>query len=385
MREGQTLGYVAVDSRIRGQARGGLRIAADLSKEELRYASRAMTLKYGLLGLPQGGAKAGVVGDPDAPVPERRRRLRDFALAAGPLLGAGAYVPDADLGTDAADIRWMMRSIGMRAPAREWRQNRSGEHAARSCFVSAGVLRERKGSSLEGCRVAIEGFGKVGSALARLLRGAGAKVVAVSTSHGALHRNEGLDVAHLLSRASERGSQFVTDESGAIRREALLELPVDLLCLCARHHSIHAGNVHQVTAPVICAGANDPVAPTAERVLLERDVSYPPDFVTNCGGVLGGTLEFAGVSARRIGALIDEHVRAMFEDLLDRADQRGVAVRSLAEDEALARHARVRAGVEEPHFGHRLRTLALEAYRRRLIPKRPVALLAARSVPRWMA
>jgi glutamate dehydrogenase (NAD(P)+) len=383
--DSRLLGYISIDSTIRGRSRGGLRIARDLSEDEIRSASRAMTLKYGFLGLPQGGAKAGIIGDGEAPTPERRRMLLEFARAAQPLLTDRAYIPDADLGTGAPDIRWMMEAIGIRIGPRVWRKNRSGEYTARSCLVSAQALLERSGSSLQGCRVAVEGFGNVGSALAQLLRGRGAVVVGISTSSAALYRAAGLDVERLARRAAQAGSRFVEDEADAIERSMLLELDVDLLCPCARKHSIHAGNVERVAARAICAGANDPVSPDAERALLERGVPYPPDFVTNCGGVLGGTLEFAGVSFDRIGDFIDEHLRRRVTDLLDRADRLGVTPRHVAESDALERHARVRRAADHPGLSGLVRSLGLEAYRRRWVPKQPVSAIALRSVARRMA
>jgi len=384
-RGSRTLGYVAIDSTVRGRARGGLRIASGLREEEVRLAARAMTLKYGLLGLPQGGAKAGIVGDAEAPPPEKRRLLHEFARAAEPLLRRQAYVPDADLGTTAADVRWMMGSIGLRVGPRDWLGNRSGEYTARSCLVAADVLAARGGGSLRGARVAIEGFGKVGGSLALLLERCGALVVAVSTSRGALYRAGGLNVAGLLGGAAEEGSRFVEGRPETMRREALLELPVDLLLPCARAHSIHSGNVAAVAAKAVCAGANDPVTPEAERALHERGIAHPPDFVTNCGGVLGGTLEYAGVAPARIDALMERQLRPRVARLLDRAEEEGVPARRLAEVEALDRHARVRAEAERPSLSGRLRSLGLEAYRRRWLPRRPVSVLAARYVARRMA
>jgi glutamate dehydrogenase (NAD(P)+) len=384
MRGSRLLGFVSVDSTVHGRARGGLRIASDLSEDEIRSASRAMTLKYGLLGFPQGGAKAGIIGDGERSPSEKQRLLSEFAQAAEPLLRDRAYIPDADLGTSAADIRWMMKSIGIKVGPREWRQNRSGDHTARSCLVSAEVLLERIGTSLDGCNVAIEGFGKVGSALARLLSARGATVVAISTSRGALHCEDGLDAERLSRRAAEVGSRFVEDDPNAIDRAALLELEVDLLCPCARYHSIHAANVKRVAARAICAGANDPVSPDAERVLLDRGVPYPPDFVSNCGGVLGSILEFAGVPSARVSALIEEHLPRRVTDLLDRAEALGVGTREVAEQDALERHARVRASAGHPGLPGRLRSLGLEAYRRRWIPRRPVSMAASRYLARRM-
>src|SRR6187455_2271691 len=96
---GRLLGYVAIDSTVAGRARGGLRMVEDLCEDEIQAAAHAMTLKYGLLDLPQGGAKAGIIGDGEAPPAEKRRLLLDFARAAAPMLHDRRYVPDAALGT----------------------------------------------------------------------------------------------------------------------------------------------------------------------------------------------------------------------------------------------------------------------------------------------
>jgi glutamate dehydrogenase (NAD(P)+) len=379
---GKLLGYVAIDSTVAGRARGGLRMVEQLCEDEIRAAARAMTLKYGLLDLPQGGAKAGIIGDGEAPPVERQRLLLDFARAAAPLLHDRRYVPDADLGTTAHDVRWMMQALGATVRPRDWQTNRSGEHTARSVLASAMAVRTRQRGTLDGCRVAIEGFGKVGTALARLLHERGARVVAISTSRGAVHRPEGLDVPRLLTRAGEVGSRVVEDEPGAIARGALLELPVDLLFPCARFQSIHAGNVARVAATAICAGANDPVSPEAEAVLVRRGVAYPPDFVSNCGGVLGGTLEFAGAGFDAIGALIEVQVQQIVRDLMARAERQGVAPRALAESDALARHAAVREAAEHPTLAQRLVAVGVECHRRQWVPEKVVGWLATRWVAR---
>jgi glutamate dehydrogenase (NAD(P)+) len=379
------IGYVAVATTIAGRAHGGLRIASDLSEQEIRCAAHAMTLKYGLLGLPQGGAKAGIIGDADAPLDEKRRLLHEFARATEPWLRARTYIPDADIGTSAPAIRWMMESIGMRVGRREWQANSSGAYTARSCLASALAVLDAIGLRLRECRVAIEGFGHVGSVLALLLHERGARVVAVSTSRGALFRPGGLDVERLVARAADAGSRFVEHEPDRIDRAALLELPVDLLLPCARFHSIHAGNVMRVSVPAICAGANDPVSPEAERVLFERGVLYPPDFLSNCGGVLGGTLEFAGVPAVRIGALIEACVRRKVSELLNRAGRLGVTPRTLAEAEALERHAIVRRQTERPGLLQHLFSMGIEGYRRGWIPQKLVSSMAPSYVARRLA
>jgi glutamate dehydrogenase (NAD(P)+) len=385
-RQAEVIGFIAIDSTIGGRARGGLRLLADVSEEEVRAAARTMTLKYGLLGLPQGGGKAGVRGDGEGPDDARRERLAEFARAIEPLLRERRYVPDPDLGTRAGDIRWMLQSVGMTVHRREWQHDRSGFYTAVSCLTSAVAAREHQRGSFDGCQVAIEGFGAVGSALADLLSRRAATVVAVSTSRGALYNPQGLDVPWLLRLASEIGSALVEryEEAERLPREALLELPVDLLAPCARYHSVHAGNVARVAASMICGGANDPLSADAERMLFERGVLYLPDFVTNCGGVLGGTLEFAGVRADRITALVERHTRRVVQSLLHEADRHMVPVRAPAEQLALSRHERIARAAQRPSVRTRALSLGLECYRRGWLPTALVASLAPGYIERQL-
>src|SRR3989304_5438495 len=97
--DGNVLGYVAIDSTVRDRSCGGLRMLPDIDEAEIRALARSMTLKYGFLGLPQGGAKAGVRCDPEAPKEERRQRLATFGQAIAPLLLSRIYVPGTDMGT----------------------------------------------------------------------------------------------------------------------------------------------------------------------------------------------------------------------------------------------------------------------------------------------
>lgn len=383
--DGRELGFVIIDSSIEGRARGGLRLAPGVSELELRAAARAMTLKYGLLGLPQGGAKAGLHGDPDAPVAERRALLLAFARAIEPLLRARIYVPDADLGTRGDDIRWMMQTLGLSVQRHDWQGNRSGEYTAVSCAAAARTALASRGQGLRDCRVAIEGFGNVGAVVAALLRREGARIVALSTSHGALYDPAGLDVDRILALAPTAGSRLVDSYAGAQRlpREQLLELPVDLLCPCARHHSLHKANAAAIAAPVICPGANNPASPEAERQLVERGVLYVPDFVSNCGGVLGGTLEFAGVPPTRIAAIITEYVTATVAGLISAAAHRRTTLRAIAEPLAFARHKQIQTAAENPAVSNRILRVALEVYRRGWVPRRVVAAIAPRRMMRW--
>jgi glutamate dehydrogenase (NAD(P)+) len=372
------MGYVVIDSVVGGRSCGGLRMLPDIDEGEMRGLARAMTLKYGFLGLPQGGAKAGVIGDPESSQKERWLRLKAFGRAIAPLLRSRAYIPGADMGTNNTDIRYMLGSVGVPVRPRELRGTDSGYYTALTVRAAAKRAAKHIGLPLSGCRVAIEGFGKVGSALAGLLAEADARVVAISTLKGGVFNPKGLDVTRLTDLAAKAGSRVVEfyPEAERMDRAALLELPVDLLCPCARHNSLHTDNAVRVKARIICPGANNPVTPEAEQLLFEQGVVCMPDFVTNCGGVLGGTMAFASVSQTRIAAFIDRHIGARVAWVLNEAARQGVLPREIAVRIAQRRFEQVQRDAEHPTALGRLFNVALELYRRGCIPGPLVASLS---------
>jgi len=377
---GDVLGYVGIDSTIRGRSCGGLRMLPDIDKAEIQALARSMTLKYGFLGLPQGGAKAGVLGNPEAPQQERFERLVKFGHAIKPLLCTKAYVPSSDMGTQNTDIRHMLNAVGIRVGRRELQDNSSGFYTAHS--VLAGVVQSARhiGLNLSKCTAAIEGFGNVGRPLASLLGSAGIKVVAVSTSQGALYNPQGLNVDRLVRLAEEAGSRVVElyHDAEFVDREKLLELPVDILCPCARWNSLNMSNAPRIPAKVICPGANNPITPDAEHALFERGVLCLPDFVTNCGGVLGGTMEFASVSRERISTFINHHIGVRIAWLLNEAKSKHQSPREVAVPFALRRFNHVAQSAERPTPLTRFFNLGLEFYRHGWIPGRLVAPLSLR-------
>jgi glutamate dehydrogenase (NAD(P)+) len=365
---------------VAGRARGGLRLSPVADLVEVRPLAHAMTLKYGFLGLPQGGAKAAVRCDADAGSQERSARLAAFAAAAGPLMRSGLYLPDADVGTRLSEIRLVLGCAGVRPKRREWRSDRSGSWTARSVVAALREAAARVARPLAGATAAIEGFGAVGSALAGYLTREGARVVAVSTARGAVFDAQGLDVEALRAAALASGSRFVESwPSERLDRTMLAGLDVDYLCPCGVGETLDVANAPSVRARAVVPGANRPWTPAAEAALHERGILCVPDFLANCGGVLGGTMEFAGVPDRRILAFIDRELAARVGGVLDRAARRGVLPRLVAEELALAGHAAARARAERRDARGRVTGAAIELHRRGWLPRRIVGSLA----PRW--
>lgn len=366
----EILGYLVIDSIIGGHSYGGVRLMPKIDEKEIGILARAMTLKFGFLGLPHGGAKAGVIGDPDAPQEERLARLEAFGQAISPLLAHRVYIPATDMGTYNKDILHMVKSIGMPIKKREFTVERSGYYTALTVFSGIKQAARHVGMDVSDCRIAIEGLGKVGTELARILHDAGAPIVAVSTSRGAIYNPEGLDIIRLTQLASETGSRAVEvyDNAEPIDLPSLIKLPVDILCPCALINTINAENADRVFARIISPGANNPVSPEAEPILHRRGIISLPYFMTNCGGTLGGTMEFASVNKNRIEEFIDIHIGNSIAKILEEAAGKGLPPIDLAVPFVLKRLKDIGSKSAHPTVTSRLFKWGLELYRSGYIP-----------------
>jgi glutamate dehydrogenase/leucine dehydrogenase len=292
------------------------------------------------------------------------------------------------MGMRAADLRHVLEAAGVPPRYRDLRVTRSGAYTALSVLAGVRAAADHLGIVLDRATAAIEGFGAVGSALAPLLASVGVRVSAISTLRGALFNPTGLDVDRIVALAASGGSSSVVErypDAKRLDRTALLELPIDFLCPCARHGSVHSGNAARIRAQVIASGANNPVTPEAERALSARGVLCLPDFVTNCGGVLGSTMAFAAVSDDDIGAFIARRVGAQIRSLLREADRCGVTPREVALPLALTRFSELSR--QGGATAVRTRTLALgvELFRRGWVPQRLVGTLAPAYFERTLA
>ncbi|EFK09589.1 glutamate dehydrogenase family protein [delta proteobacterium NaphS2] len=368
--DSRIIGYIVIDSIIGGHSHGGLRLMPDIDEDEIGILARGMTLKFGFLGLPHGGAKAGVVGDPEAPLNDRLKLLTSFGKSIYPLLANHIYIPATDMGTEISDIRHMVKSSGVSVKKREFRVNRTGFYTALTVFTGAKKAVQHLGLEMSKCSAAIEGYGKVGSSLGDFLYNSGVRLVAISTSRGAIYNKDGLDVRRLNRLTKEAGSRVVDLYDGANRidRSSLLELPVDILLPCARHHSVHGENVKNISARIICPGANNPVTLDAQRELQDNGIMYLPSFITNSGGVLGGTMEFASIKKGKIVEFVNQYIGPNIASLLDKADREKRTVRDIAVPMAMNRLKKMKQKSRRRNSLSLLFELALDLYRRGCIP-----------------
>ncbi len=365
------IGYIVIDSVISASSSGGLRFCPDLSKEELVCGARSMTLKYGLLGLPQGGAKGGIIGDPDVSEEVRQSKLKAFAHAAHQSLVKREYIPYIDIGTTQADIQYIFEALGMKSEGRTHLLSNSSLYTAISVFNCIISCLSKIDKNLKDSTVAVEGFGKVGRALAQLLYSNGAKIIAVSNRYGAVYNPNGLDIT-ALNQFDEHsfyhavGSKKFGEE---IPNSDLLTLPVDVLSPCARYHSINNDNVHSIQSRIICVGANNAIKPESEKILGDKNIFSLPGFFSNCGGVLGGTMEYAGLTKETIEPFISNWFQILTDQLLQASIKQGKSCREIAQTFALKRHQRVKTTKRKKLLKTYCFDTGLKVYKRGMIPK----------------
>jgi glutamate dehydrogenase (NAD(P)+) len=330
-------GYRIHHNEARGPVKGGLRYAPSVNVDEVRALAMWMTWKCAIANLPYGGAKGGVLVDPRALSRKELERLtRRFAAEIGILIGPDEDIPAPDMGTDAQVMAWimdtysMMRGYSVPAVVTGKPVNLGGS-TGRLEATGRGVLfvTERacadRGVSLSGARIAVQGFGNVGSVAARLLHEAGAIIVALSDADGAVFNQRGLNIDELLRAQTERGC-IPNDASGdRITNAGLLELPVDVLVPAALEGQIHVSNAARINASIIVEAANGPTTRDADPILREKGVFVVPDILANAGGVIVSYFEW--VQDLQSFFWEESEVNIRLRRILDRAYDEVVAVR----------------------------------------------------------
>lgn len=365
-------GYLAIDFMVNGSCHGGVRMAPDLSPGSLARAARVMTLKYGFLGLPAGGAKAGIVADPEMPQADKRGLLKSFGQALKPILQTKNYIPSGDLGVSDDDVKFMLTANGIKVIPRTLTFKISGFYTGFTVFTAAVRAAEHIGLDLSRASVAIEGFGSVGSSVAQAFWKRGIKVVAVSTAQGAIYSEEGLDIEEMIKMQNEVGSRVVKlfTRGEQMDKEKLKELDVDVFCPCAHSYSITSDNAQRVRAKIISPGANVPATSEAEPILLRKGVFCIPDFMANCGGVLGSSMKRAGLGDDFIWHFIEEKFGQRITDMIKAAENKNIALGEYAERVAMERFLKAKQVAENKSFVNKFFNLALELYRSGAIPYR---------------
>ncbi len=321
---------VVVDNVAAGPSIGGARMAPDVSTEECFRLARAMTLKNAAAGLPHGGGKSVIYADPRQPAEEKERLIRAFACAIGEIED---YIVGPDMGTDETCMAWIRDEIGRAVGLPPEMGGIPLDEIGATGFglaVAAEVAAEPAGISLEGARVAVQGFGSVGQHAARFLAERGATLVAAADSRGTLVDPDGIDVARLIARKRGGGSVLDYPSGEKLDRDAVIDVACEIWIPAARPDVIRADNVARLNTKLILEGANIPITEDAERTLHENGVLVVPDFIANAGGVICAAVEYRGGTEHQAFETIAEKIRANVAQVLEQAAQDGVMPRRAA-------------------------------------------------------
>ncbi len=331
-------GILVVDNVARGPSIGGVRMAEDVSVEECVRLARAMTFKNAAAGLPHGGGKAVLFGDPRMDRARKEVLIRGLAKA---LRNEEDYIFAPDMGTDEECMAWIKDEIGrVVALPREVGGIPLDEIGATGWGLlnATEVALSVSGFPLVGARLVVQGFGAVGRHAARFLTQRGARLVGAADSRGAIHNPDGLDVAALGRIKDEGGSVADSPDGEPLQRDAVVGgLPCDIWVPAARPDVVNEDNVDQLQARLVVEGANIPFTADAERILHERGVLVVPDFIANAGGVICAAMEWRGATEGAALQAIQEKVRRNTQTVLEDARARGILPRQAAIEMAEAR------------------------------------------------
>ena len=297
-------GYRVHHNTVLGPTKGGLRFAPDVNLGEVTALAMLMSWKCALVGLPYGGAKGGVRCDPLVlSAREKESLTRRYTAEVIPMIGPDLDIPAPDLGTDEQTMAWMMDTYSMTQgktilgvvtgkPALLGGSVGRRDATGRGVVYALYQVMRRLGRDLRGQRVVIQGFGNVGSVVARLLSKEGCDVVGLSDIQGGIWNAKGLDVPQVIQHVAESGTVVGFRDAEPLSNAEIIEQPCDIFVPAAIGAQLRGDNAGRVQATVIAEAANGPTSPEADVILRERGVTVIPDILANAGGVVVSYFEW---------------------------------------------------------------------------------------------
>jgi len=300
------VGYRVQHSIVRGPGKGGIRFAPNVTLDEVRALAAWMTWKCAVVNIPFGGAKGGVICDPTKlSHGELERITRRYTAELSEWIGPERDVPAPDLGTNEQVMAWVMDTYSMHVrhtvtavvtgkPLDLGGSLGRKEATGRGLRIVCDKALAKLGMKREGCRVAVQGFGNVGSMSALLMHQAGYRIVGVADIHGGLYNEKGFEIPALVDWVFGRGRPLVEFPGGGANVSAneILFQPCDILLPAAVENQLTSRNAHRVQARVLCEGANGPTTAPADEILDRKGVFVIPDILANAGGVTTSYFEW---------------------------------------------------------------------------------------------
>ena len=355
-------GYRVQHNLSRGPGKGGIRYHPDVTLAEVMALSAWMTVKNAAVNLPYGGAKGGVRVNPaELSMPELERLTRRYTSEIGSIIGPDRDIPAPDVNTNEQIMAWMMDTYSINQGSTQTgvvtgkpismggslgRKDATG----RGCYVVAREAMQRLGMPMEGARIAIQGFGNVGNAAARIFHDAGARIVAIQDAAGTIANKNGINPHALLAFLNGNPRALLDySEAEVIANADFWGVDCDLLLPAALENQITAANAGQIRARLVVEGANGPTTPQAEDILNAKGCTVLPDVLANAGGVTVSYFEWVQNASsffwteKDINDRLDRVLTEAFQGIWDMAAARKVNLRTATYIMACSRVLEARA------------------------------------------
>lgn len=350
--------FIVKHNDILGPAKGGIRMTSDVSLDDITGLAMEMTWKTALIGIPFGGGKSGISFDHMSLSPsDKEIIIRAFTRGARHYIGPEIYIPAPDMGTNERDM----------AHIRDCISYSEGTSITKGCFVTGkpiilgGIVGRREatgkgvvyttlamceklGLDITKMRIAVQGFGNVGSIAAAEIAKCGARIVAIADLSGGIVNPDGLDIDALLQHVKNTDDGVTGFEKATeIDKDKVLETDCDILIPAAAGSQITVRNVEKVKAKIIAEGANAPTTPEADEILNQRRISVIPDILCNAGGVFVSYLEYTQETQReqmtitQVEQRLSDRMRQRFSEVYGFAKEKGLTMREAAMDIAVRR------------------------------------------------
>ncbi len=341
-------GFTVIDNTARGPAKGGIRMTSTVDVKEVFRLARAMTFKNALADLPFGGGKSGIIYNKEIDIEKKEKFIQAFARSLRNLVPA-EYIAGPDINTTEKEMQIFVEAHGdfnsATGKPKDYCKTINGKnicglpHELGSTGLGVSyatqVALKHANIPIEGAKIAIEGFGNVGSFTFKHLEEVGAKIVAISDSKGCLYNEQGLAFKEIESIKNQKGS--VTFGKGRmLPNNKLFELPVDVLIPGALPDVITRQNMNSIQAKIIVEAANIPIPLDIEEEMSRKHLIVP-DFVANAGGVISSYVEYIGKDEKFMRSTVKNKILKNTELVLKRAAEQQISPRSAATDIAKER------------------------------------------------
>jgi glutamate dehydrogenase (NAD(P)+) len=354
------IGYRVLHSSVRGPGKGGVRFAPDVSINEVRALATWMTWKCAVVNIPFGGAKGGVICDPNKlSKAELERLTRRYTAQLSDWFGPERDVPAPDIGTNEQTMAWIMDTYAMHVrqattavvtgkPLDLGGSQGRREATGRGLMICCNKAVAQFGMKRENCRVIVQGFGNVGYHAALLLHEAGYKIIGVADVHGGLYNENGHDIGKLYDWVYAQHKPLPEYPGGGekMSSQEILFRPCDILVPAATENQITAQNAHRVDCRILCEGANGPTTSHADQLIEQKGIFVIPDILGNAGGVTVSYFEWVQDRQgffwreREVNERLQDVMEHSFDQVVEYAEVHGVNNRVAAYIVAIDRVAR---------------------------------------------